>query len=171
MREEHITTAIGPPADQVGPDPAMAAAARYLTRRARSEAEVRSHLAGKDCDNDEVDACIRRLRELRLVDDADFARTWVAERSARKGLAGGALVDELVAKGVERETAEAAVAESGLDELGRAVELVYQHVRRLHHLPLRDQVRRLLAVLGRRGYSQEVSFDAVKRVLPPEGWD
>jgi hypothetical protein len=39
------------------------------------------------------------------------------------------------------------------------------------HLPVRDQVRRLLAVLGRRGYSQEISFDAVKTVLPPEGWD
>jgi regulatory protein len=156
---------------QPGPDPAMAAAAKYLTRRARCEAEVRSHLAGKGFEPDEIERCMQRLHELRLIDDAEFARSWVTERSGRKGLAGEALIAELIDKGVARETAEEAVAEAGLDELGRAVELVHQHVRRVHHLPIPDQVRRLLAVLGRRGYSQEVSFDAIERVLPPEGWD
>jgi regulatory protein len=169
--EDHSSTTIGGPAVEAGPDPVMAAAARYLTRRARSEAEVRSHLSEKGFDGDEVDACARRLHELQLIDDAQFARAWVAERSGRRGLAGEALLAELVGKGVARETAEAAIAEAGLDELGRAVELVHQHVRRVHHLPVRDQIRRLLAVLGRRGYSQEVSFAAVKRVFPPEGWD
>ena len=155
----------------LGPDPAMAVAAKFLARRSRSEAEVRRHVEGKAFEPDEVEACMQRLRELRLVDDASFARTWVEERSGRKGLAGEALVAELVEKGVARGTAESAVAEAGLDELGRAIDLVHRHVRRVSHLPTGDQVRRLLGMLGRRGYSQEISFDAVKAVLPPDGWD
>jgi regulatory protein len=149
----------------------LSAAAKFLTRRARTESETRAHLAAKDFEPDAIDACVKRLFELRLLDDLGFARSWVAERSARKGLAGDAVVEELIAKGVERDVADTAVREAGLDEFGRAVELVHQHVRRVSHLPVRDQVRRLLAVLGRRGYSQEISFDAVKTVLPPEGWD
>ena len=163
---------------QLGSDPgaklpALAAAAKFLTRRARSEAEIRAHLSAhqSDFDDAEIDACIARLRELKLVDDAEFARTWVIERSERKGLAGDALIDELAEKGIARHVAEAAVQESGLDERGRAIELVHQHARRVSHLPVPDQVRRLLGVLGRRGYSSEISFEAVKAVLPPEGWD
>jgi regulatory protein len=151
-------------------DTAMARVGRLLALRPRSEVEIRRRLAEWGCEPETAEGVVRRLYELRLLDDADFARRWVEERS-RRGLAGAALVAELRARGVSREAAEAAVAGAGLDETAQARVLAARYLPRVADLPLRQQAARIQAMLTRRGYSPEAGAEAARAVLPPEGWD
>jgi regulatory protein len=144
---------------------------RMLGRRAHSESEVRDRLAQDGFDGETIDATIEWLRAHKLVDDADFARTWVEERGVRKGFGPARLRAELDAKGVAAEIIDVALAELGGDELERARVIALERLDRLTGLPLLVQARRLNALLLRRGFSPEVVRAAMQAVLPPDGWD
>lgn len=150
---------------------AMARAGRLLATRPRSEAEMTSRLTDAGFEPSVVAAAVDRLRNLGLVDDAEFALQWVRERAGRKKLSTRALLQELRGKGIDREVAEAALAEAGLDEVAQATELASRYVRRVASKPLREQATRIQQMLSRRGYSYEVTEAAIKATLPPEGWD
>ena len=148
---------------------AMARAGRLLATRPRATAELRDRLTRAGYAAPVVEEVVERLTQLGLLDDEAFARQWVGERSGRRGLS--ALIAELGARGVEREIAERAVRDSGVDEQEAARELALAHLRRVASLPLRQQMTRIGAALARRGYGPEVVREAVAAVLPPEGWD
>jgi regulatory protein len=149
----------------------MEAAGKLLAVRARSESELRDRLLAKEFPEDEIEAALTRLRELRLIDDAAFAADWVEQRATSKGLGPDRLRIELKAKGIAREVIDAALAECGTDHLAKARELAAQQIRKVVHLPLPRQAARLQGFLARRGFSAEVVDSAVRAVLPPEGWD
>lgn len=150
---------------------AMARAGRLLAARPRSEAEITSRLTDAGFEPVTVSAVVDRLRTLGLVDDAEFALQWVQERSTRKKLSTRALLHELQGKGIDRETAEAAVARASVDEVTQATELAARYVRRWAAKPLAEQATRIQQMLARRGYSHDVCEAATRAVLPPEGWD
>ncbi|HSH81047.1 MAG TPA: RecX family transcriptional regulator, partial [Herpetosiphonaceae bacterium] len=58
------------------------AALRLLEVRPRTEHEIRDRLRRKQYAPEQIDAAVVRLRELELLDDTQFARMWVANRSA-----------------------------------------------------------------------------------------
>jgi regulatory protein len=132
---------------------------------------VRTKLAQCGYQSTVVDEVVVRLIELRLVDDESFARAWVEERSRTKGRAGGALVRELVAKGISFEVAQAAVERTAPDEERHAAEVAATLVRKVARLPLAQQAARLELMLLRRGFGVEPAEAGVRAVLPPEGWD
>lgn len=150
---------------------AMARAGRLLATRPRSEAEIAQRLGDAGFDDAVVGAAVDRLRALGLVDDDAFALEWVRERAARKKLSARTLAHELRSKGIDRETADRALEQAGLDETAQATELAARYVRRVASKPLREQVTRIRQMLARRGYPLEVAEAATRAVLPPEGWD
>lgn len=152
-------------------DPAMAKAGRILARRPHSVSELRTKLWAAGIAEDDIDRAVGRLVELKLLDDEEFARQWVDERSRNKGLAGAALLNELSEKGVEAEVAQRAVDEAGLDEEAQARALASKYLRRVAGRPPMVQAQRIQAMLLRRGFSMEASVNGAKAVLPPEGWD
>jgi regulatory protein len=150
---------------------AMQRAGHLLSSRPRTEQELRIRLIAAGFDTPVVGRALERLIELRLVDDRQFASQWVAERAVSKGRAGDALVAELVEKGIDRSMAEEAVAEAGIDEEVQARELAARLLPKVSSKPLDRQAEALLGRLMRRGFPLEVAKDAVRSVLPPEGWD
>jgi regulatory protein len=149
----------------------MTRAGHLLASRPRTEHEIRLRLGGAGYDDEVVERTVIRLIELRLLDDTAFAVQWVAERAVAKGRSGDALVAELASKGVDRATAEAAVAEAGIDEVAQATELAARFLSRVASKPLAKQAEALVSRLLRRGFPHEVARDAVRAVLPPAGWD
>jgi regulatory protein len=149
----------------------MERAGKLLATRARSERELSDRLAAAGFEPEWVTRTIERLRELGLVDDADFARRWIEERSGRKGLGPAKLRAELVAKGVDGAVVDEALAEAGLDEEGQATALAASLVWKVARKPLQAQASALWQMLRRKGYSSEACEVAVKAVMPPEGWD
>jgi regulatory protein len=132
-----------------------------LTFRARSARDLRRRLVQKGESAERVDRVIERLRELRLVNDADFAR-----QLARSKVAAGAskrrLHQELFKRGVAREVANEAVdevfAEDGVSDADSIERVARKKWRTLAALEPMTRRRRLYAFLARRGYgSDEVS--------------
>jgi regulatory protein len=150
---------------------AMERAYRILSSRARFENEVRDRLLKADFDSDTVETVLLRLNEMGLLDDAAVARDWIGDRLARKKPSSRSLIEGLCTRGVDRELAAAAVADSGLVEVEQATEVAAGLVGKLANRPSAEQGPRLFERLIRRGFTYEAAEEAVKAVLPPEGWD
>ena len=150
---------------------AMERAGRMLALRPRTEREIRDRLKEASFPEEVVDHAVGRLYELQLLDDEAFALEWISERTAKKGLGPRVLVAELQRKGVDRSTAEAALARSEIQEVDTATGEAERLLHKVIRYPLRDQASKLQQMLMRRGFSWDAVEAAVKAVLPPEGWD
>ncbi|MFO7676268.1 MAG: RecX family transcriptional regulator [bacterium] len=132
-----------------------------LSYRARTEQEMRGRLERKQFAPDIVDAAMARLRELRLLDDEQYARDFTRDRVTigRKGRWN--VRGELIKRGVARPAIEAALADAP-DELAVARELAARY--RERHARLEDDVlhRRVYALLARRGFSPDVIRQALE---------
>jgi regulatory protein len=143
---------------------------RLLTARARTRAELLAQLSKRGYPGDVSAQVIDRLAAVGLVDDTDFAQQWVRSRRANAGKSRRALAAELHTKGVDREVITAAL--SGIDaddERARAEELVRTKLRR-ETLSTDDVriTRRLVGMLARRGYSQNLACEVVLAELTAE---
>ena len=68
---------------------------QFLGNRPRSVSEIRRHLRGKRYLDEAIDGAIDKLRAQRYVDDLDFAKYWVEQRSRFRPKGDRALVSEL----------------------------------------------------------------------------
>jgi regulatory protein len=84
---------------------------RQLTAAPRSRAQLEQVLRRKDCPDDVAAAVLDRMEEVGLVDDTAYAGMLVRSQQAGRGLARRALAQELRRKGVDDETAQAALDE------------------------------------------------------------
>ena len=150
---------------------AMERAGRLLSVRARTEHEIRDRLATAAYPEPVIEQTVARLTELGLLDDMDFARQWVRDRSARKNLGPRALQAELATKGVSRQLAQEALEAEEIDEEALAAEAAVRWVRKVARFPLAQQAYKLQQMLLRKGFSPEASEAGARAVLPPEGWD
>jgi regulatory protein len=152
-----------PPPD----DGAYDAAVRYLANRPRSVAEIRRHLRSKRFSEAAVDRAVDQLRAQRYIDDEAFARYWVDQRERFRPKGDRALVDELLDKGVPRETIAVALGERDPEaEIKQAREAVRRVSARWQTLDERERKRKMHAYLAARGFS----YDTIEHVLAsPEG--
>lgn len=156
-----------PPLSEEGKK-ATKAALRLLKFRARSRHELRGRLMEKELSEAAISEAMERIDAWQLLDDADFARQWVEQRSAKKGSARSLLRRELEEKGVESaQIGQALQSVTETDERARAHELIAQRLQRgensdLSTMEQRTKVkRRLVAFLQRRGYSSGVALSVV----------
>src|ERR1700727_3583263 len=149
---------------------ARALCLRLLTARARTRAELSGQLAKHGYPDDVRDRVLDRLAVAGLVDDVDFAEQWVESRRSRAGKSRRALAAELHAKGVDKDVITAALGGIDADaERARAEELVRVKLRR--ETLSGDDVRitrRLVGMLARRGYSQNLACEVVLAELSAE---
>lgn len=156
-----------PPLSEEGKK-ATKAALRLLKFRARSRHELRGRLMEKELSEAAISEAMERIDAWQLLDDADFARQWVEQRSAKKGSARSLLRRELEEKGVESaQIGQALQSVTETDERARAHELIAQRLQRgensdLSTMEQRTKVkRRLVGFLQRRGYSSGVALSVV----------
>lgn len=150
----------------------LEAAARFLEVRARSVAEVRRRLGQAGYRANLVEGAIERLTELGMLDDAQFARTWIESRDRARPRGEIALRRELALKGVDRnvvnelleERRDEGAADGGVD-LGAAERLLARHQRTLaRETDPRSRRRRAYALLARNGFSPEIAASMAARV-------
>ncbi len=140
---------------------ALGRAYGYLGKRERTVLEVRAHLEAAQAPNDVIDEAVAELVELGYLDDARFARCFAEDRRNLDGWGSERIRRRLIELGLERTLAEAAAApEDGEQELRAAVSLLQ---RRLRSAPAGARERqRALQLLLRRGYEQELAYEAVR---------
>jgi regulatory protein len=137
-----------------------------LAGRARTRSELAAKLAQRHVPDDVAGRLLDRFEEVGLIDDAAFAREWVAQRQEGRGLARRALAQELRRKGIDDEVARDAlgvIEES--DEVEAARVLVRRKLRSVRGLESDTAVRRLVGMLARKGHSSGVAYRVVRDEL------
>ncbi|WP_269306528.1 regulatory protein RecX [Aeromicrobium sp. HA] len=140
-----------------------------LAARDRSRGELLDALARRKFPEDVAHVVVDQLESEGLVDDERFARLWVEQRGRAKGLARSVLRMELQRKGVAPEVIDVVLADVDPDlERQAAHRLVQRKLRSVGGLDQSVQVRRLTAMLARKGYAPQVAFDVVRAELDAE---
>jgi len=141
------------------------AALRFLAPRPRGRAEVRRRLLRRQPNRPErspevVDRVLDRLEGMNLLDDRAFADFWVEQRERFSPRSAHAIAQELRSRGVDRETADAAVDDE--QDAERALTAGRQKARTMGGLDYEAFRTRLGPFLLRRGFSYGVVREAVR---------
>ena len=140
---------------------AVRKALELLARRPRTEAQLRTALA-RQVEPEHLGPAVARLRSLGYLDDAVWARDYVASGRAR-GRSAALLRRELLANGVPGEDVASAV--EAHDDAAAALEAAHRRLRALTGLDPARRARRLRDHLARRGFGPSVVEATLRRVL------
>ena len=139
---------------------------RRLDRSTAPRAALAELLERKEVDPRVAAEVLDRLEVAGVVDDAAYAARLARTRFAEKGAARRAIADELRRKGLkERDVAAALDQIDSDDEDTAALALARKKLVATRLLPLEVRRRRTAAMLGRKGYSQEVTMRAIEDAL------
>lgn len=145
---------------------ARAIVLRQLTMSPKSRDQLRKKLRERNCPDDVAEAVLDRMIEVGLVDDEKYAEAYVRSKQVSRGLSKRALAHELRTKGVDRDTAEAVLAEvSPVEEEERARSLVEARLPRLRDLERNVVIRRLAGMLARKGYPSGLSLQVIREAI------
>jgi regulatory protein len=131
-----------------------------LSYKARTTSELKQRLGRKGFSPDIVSSTLQRLAELKMVDDAGFARRFAEDRITIGHKGKWRVRGELLKRGIERKQIDAAIAEAP-DETAAAKEVAEKYVSRNRRLEPDVLKRRLYALLARRGFSP----DTIQRAM------
>lgn len=144
---------------------ALELAHAYLNRRDRTVSEVRRQLERKGIAADTAEAAVTNLCEQGYLNDARFAELFASDKRELEQWGNERIRRGLLARGIDRDLAERALAGGDVDagtgdsELDRALALL----RRRFPVPPGDarERHRALGVLLRKGYESELALDAI----------
>lgn len=122
---------------------------------------MRTHLARKCADPEDVERAIATLVEQGYLDDERFARLFVQDKRELEGWGAERIRQALLARGVDSGVIADGLARAGADdsELDRALAIL----RRRFPSPIGDrrERERALGVLLRKGYDSDLALEAI----------
>ncbi|MEM1012951.1 MAG: RecX family transcriptional regulator [Planctomycetota bacterium] len=142
-------------------------ALRLVGGRRQSERELRQKLGRKEYGQAVVDAVVADCERLGYLDDAAYASARASDAANLKLHGRQRAVSELVAKGIDRSTAESAADEAyaEVDPVEMATKLANKRLPSLQRLDRPAAQRRLSGFLQRRGFDFDTVRTVVERVL------
>jgi regulatory protein len=164
----------GSPAD-LQPDADPEAVARAIVLRAlnaspRSRAELESRLLERGVADGVATRVLDWCEEIGLIDDEAYAGLVIRSKQRSRGLGRRALVHELRRRGVEDHVAEVALAVIDDDrEEEVATRFAERKLRTMTALDSATKVKRLAAMLARRGYGTERCLRVARSVVDATG--
>jgi regulatory protein len=145
---------------------AREAALHLLAFRPRTAAELRRRLREKGYAPEVADGVVERMAETGVVDDSSFAEMFVRDRVRLRPKGKRILAQELRARGVDGEMAQAAIED--VMENTTDVDLARQAAARWRPRPGEDPQaarRRLYGFLARRGFGSEAIMAVLDEAL------
>ncbi len=137
-----------------------------LGRQAYTTGQLKDKLVRKGATESTIIKVLEKLAELKLVDDALYAETFVRTRSRNKGAI--RLRQELFRKGVAEPLVDKAVGELDEDtQLESAAALAQKNLWRWKGEP-RERYAKAYAFLARRGFPVEVVRVALEQIFSDE---
>lgn len=143
---------------------------RLFSIRQRSEREVRNYFRIKrkeEAGDLAVDLLIEKLKQKNLINDLEFAKSWVEARRKSKQKGIRALKAELFQKGINREIIEEVLSdESNEGELAKIA--LEKKMRVWQNLPSLEFKKKAYEFLMRKGFEYDVISDIVEKVAGKE---
>lgn len=146
---------------------ALQKALHFLSYRARSIEEVRKNLEKHEIPEAAIQPTLEKLQNAGLLNDHDFARTWVENRNTFRPRGRRALRMELRQKGLPESVIETTLEET-TDEEALALTAARKHLRKLKGLDWMDFRKKMAGFLGRRGFPYEVVASVTRQVWQEE---
>lgn len=155
------------PKDFDKPKDCRETALRYLERRERSAFEVKSHLISRGFPEEEIEAALQDLEELRYIDDARYCDDYI-RYGAGKGRGPVRLQAELAEKGIGAGLIQEALAER-FDRQTEKEAAMKEAVKLLtEREPDGRTDEKTLAKIGRKlnslGYHTDVIYDIIRQI-------
>jgi regulatory protein len=131
-----------------------------ISRRARSEWEIRDYLKRKEYGVETQNTIVYKLKQVGLLDDLSFARQWASSRRALKLRSRRKLTSELRQKRVSDDVIAEVLADEENDDQKVLRELVERKRRQTKY---QDKLK-LMQYLSRQGFN----YDDIKKVVEEE---
>ncbi|KKQ96001.1 MAG: hypothetical protein A3C27_03455 [Candidatus Levybacteria bacterium RIFCSPHIGHO2_02_FULL_39_36] len=133
---------------------------KYLSYRARSVKEVYDYLLRKNFIEDTINSVLKKLIDLKFLDDLEFGRQWIESRQKYKGKSKFILKSELGMKGLSNDVIETLLKEARDDfEIAR---ILFDKKKRILGNLLKEEFKKKMGgFLQRKGFS----FEVIKSLL------
>lgn len=129
-----------------------------ISRRIRSEKEIRDYAWRKQWSSENLERVVSRLYQNNYLDDEKFAKSFVASRSSRS-ISLKKLKVDLVKKGIKQDIIENVLFEDDTFDETESLKKLIEKKRSRY-----EDERKLIAYLARQGFS----YDDIKRALKGE---
>ena len=143
----------------------------YLGYRARSAEELKKKLLKKGFSDKTIQAIVDDFRRVGLLDDRQFAETYVHSRMIQKPMGKRLLRKELLSKGIDEEMIDRAIEEAygNRCETEVAKDLIQKKLQSTHSKEKESKIqkKKLTDFLLRRGFDWEV----ISEVFQEEPWE
>lgn len=135
----------------------------FLSYRIRSVKEIKDKLKLKEISQGTIEKTIAHLKELKLLDDEEFARQLVKEKLASKPVGKAVLKQKLFQKGISAEISERVLEESFNDsnEKEFVKEIFNKYFGKVKGLDVFKQRKKMFDYLARKGFD----FEIIKEVI------
>ena len=141
-------------------------AVRYLSYRARSEQEMRDKLSRAGISEIAVDTVITELKAARLLDDLQFALSFIHDKMLMRPIGPLLIRQELRKRGIQAEFIDTALdqafSEKSPPEI--AFELIQKRYHNMRHLEWIKAKKRLADLLYRRGFDWDSTCEALEQL-------
>ncbi len=145
---------------------AKLAAYNYVSYKPRSEFEVREKLRTKDYSQDNIDLAILFLYEFKLLDDEQFAQSYIEGYIRNKPSGKYKLIHELNKRGVEESLISKSIDKYYPDEnaLELALLAAKKHLKKVAYKPKEKQKKLTTDFLSRRGFDWDIINKAIDKL-------
>lgn len=141
---------------------------KFLSYRPRSEKEIRDYLNRKKAESSITEKIIKSLKEFNFLNDEEFARWWIEQRTAFKPRSLRVIKMELKQKGISDEIINNVIQNSELriqNDLKMAKEIVQKKIYKYKGLTRQEVFKKLGAFLARRGFSYDIIKQSIDESL------
>ena len=138
-------------------------ALRLLNYRQRTAVEMTKRLILKGYEKEQVKVVVDRLQENHLLDDTQFAESWVNDRITLHPRSKRLMAYEMMNKGLDGQIVQKALAKAGEDtQLADAAARKAMH--KWTDLAESEFITHCAAFLGRKGFAAGISFSTARNL-------
>lgn len=141
---------------------------KFFSYRPRSEKELQDWFKKKNVGEETKKLVIRKLQKLGYLNDEEFAKWWIEQRTTFKPMGRRLLEMELRQKGIAKDLITKLLHGYVATERDQAQKIAEKKWERLKSLPYKESREKLGAFLARRGFSWEVIKEVVDEILKKE---
>lgn len=137
---------------------------RFLSYRPRSEKEIRDYLKKKKASNLTIKNIIQKLISNKFIDDEEFTRWWIEQRTKIKPKGVRFIKFELKQKGIDKDLIEKVFEDSSeeiITDFEKALNLAQRRMTRYKNEEPRKRYEKLARFLASKGFD----FDVIKKVI------
>ena len=140
---------------------------RFVDYRLRTRQELFVRLKSRGLHAVIIDEAIKRFENLGIINDERFARQWVDERLRNRPIGLNLVRVKLKQKGISSEIIDCVLDGQGANnkEEELAYNTLYRQLYRYVTLERDTANRRMVAFLGRRGFTPGIIYNVVHRIL------